>query len=255
MKKLLLFDLDDTLLRSDHTVSEFTIDVIRRCKARGADIGYITGRAPRRLNEYIGMLPCDALACYNGARISVRGELVCRNEIPFVRGMELIRSVIRQKPQYQLQAVFEPFSYKKGNVLNYETGALYPCGLDEFEETPFQRIVFRHDAPILPGALDGIDARGLNVFHTVDGEVMVTAQTATKGFAVREITRRLSYLPEDIVAFGDDVTDIAMFEAVGTGVAMANAIDALKEKADAVTSSNDDDGVAMWISKNLLMGK
>ena len=52
---------------------------------------------------------------------------------------------------------------------------------------------------------------------------------------------------ESIIAFGDDYADIGMLQLCGTGVAMGNAIDEVKDKADVVIGSNDEDGIAVFI--------
>ena len=49
---------------------------------------------------------------------------------------------------------------------------------------------------------------------------------------------------EEVIAFGDQELDISMLEAAGMGVAMGNAIDELKEKADFVTKTNNEAGIA-----------
>lgn len=53
------------------------------------------------------------------------------------------------------------------------------------------------------------------------------------------------------IAIGDDNNDLSMFEEVGYKVAMGNAIDIVKQKADEITLSNDEDGVAVFLEKLL----
>ena len=57
---------------------------------------------------------------------------------------------------------------------------------------------------------------------------------------------------DSIIAFGDDYADIGMLELCGTGVAMGNAIDEVKERADIVIGSNDEDGIAGFIENEIL---
>ena len=57
---------------------------------------------------------------------------------------------------------------------------------------------------------------------------------------------------DSIIAFGDDYADIGMLRLCGTGVAMGNAIDEVKEKADIVIGSNDEDGIAGFIENEIL---
>ena len=66
----------------------------------------------------------------------------------------------------------------------------------------------------------------------------------------RQVFKRVDI--NSFVAFGDDVNDIDMVQRCGIGVAVSNAIDAVKEVADYICDSNDDDGVAKWIELNLL---
>ena len=54
---------------------------------------------------------------------------------------------------------------------------------------------------------------------------------------------------EDVTAFGDDAPDIGMLKLCGTGVAMGNAIDSVKEAADIVIGSNDEDGIAKYLEQ------
>ena len=79
------------------------------------------------------------------------------------------------------------------------------------------------------------------------------SQIAGKVQAIREMARLLNISLSDIVAFGDDKNDMEMLQICGTGVAVANAVSDVKNAADSVTRSNDEDGVAEWIAKNVLV--
>ena len=57
---------------------------------------------------------------------------------------------------------------------------------------------------------------------------------------------------ESIIAFGDDYADIGMLQLCGTGVAMGNAIDEVKDKADVVIGSNDEEGIAVFIENEII---
>ena len=57
---------------------------------------------------------------------------------------------------------------------------------------------------------------------------------------------------ESIIAFGDDYADIGMLQLCWTGVAMGNAIDEVKDKADVVIGSNDEDGIAVFIENEII---
>lgn len=79
-----------------------------------------------------------------------------------------------------------------------------------------------------------------------------TKKNVTKENAIRKITEVCGFGTASIIAFGDDYADIGMLELCGTGVAMGNAIDEVKEKADIVIGSNDEDGIADFVEKEIL---
>jgi Cof subfamily protein (haloacid dehalogenase superfamily) len=84
----------------------------------------------------------------------------------------------------------------------------------------------------------------MTVVRTTSDFVEIMAPGVSKGVALRELARRLSIAPEEIVAIGDGENDISLIEAAGLGIAMGNAMPALRERASQLTLSNSEDGVA-----------
>ena len=80
----------------------------------------------------------------------------------------------------------------------------------------------------------------------------INAAGVNKGKAMIELGKLLGISREEIMAFGDGNNDLKMLKEVGTGVAMENAISSVKEAADYVTLSNDEEGVAKFIEKYVL---
>ena len=81
--------------------------------------------------------------------------------------------------------------------------------------------------------------------------IEVSDRKATKGDAMLQLTSSLGISPEQIVAFGDSENDITMLQAAGIGVAMENSLDITKKAADAITLSNEDEGVAAFLENKL----
>ncbi len=73
-----------------------------------------------------------------------------------------------------------------------------------------------------------------------------------KTAAIKALTEFSGISLKDTVAFGDDLNDIEMLRLCGTGVAVANAIPEVREAADMITFSNDEDGVAGWLANHCL---
>ena len=93
---------------------------------------------------------------------------------------------------------------------------------------------------------------GIEITGALPMNLEINAAGVNKGKAMIELGKVLGISREEIMAFGDGNNDLKMLKEVGTGVAMENAIPSLKEAADYVTLSNDEEGVAKFIEKYVL---
>ena len=82
--------------------------------------------------------------------------------------------------------------------------------------------------------------------------VMIMNKKATKLNAIRLVAKKYGISINDVLAFGDDYNDIEMLKGCGTGVAVGNALDEVKQAADYVALSNEEDGEAIWIKQHCL---
>ena len=80
----------------------------------------------------------------------------------------------------------------------------------------------------------------------------ITNRGITKASAIEKICSATGVKRENITAFGDDLVDLGMLKLCGTGIAMGNAFSEVKENADLVIGSNDEDGIAEYIENVLL---
>ena len=91
----------------------------------------------------------------------------------------------------------------------------------------------------------------IEVTRSYPMNIEVMERGTSKGSALEWLCRELGVPVADAVSFGDNMNDISMLQAAGTGVAMANAEAAVRAAADAVAASNDEDGVAAFIFRTL----
>lgn len=106
--------------------------------------------------------------------------------------------------------------------------------------TDLDRTLLRMDGQVSPYTLAGGDL------------VQVMSRRATKWRGIIEMLRAFGIAKEEAVYFGDDYDDLEPVEKCGLGVAVANAVEVVKERADAVAGSCDEDGAARFIASRLL---
>lgn len=248
--KAIITDLDRTLLHTDKTISEYTLQVLKKCHEKGILIMAATARPERAILDYHRQVHFDAMTVMNGAGVSIPGQEAAG--YPIAR--ESVVTVLRRL--CELPDV----------ILSLE------CGNEVYSniEIPeWEAIVFK-DFPKLPteGPICKIlvSRAGENIgplvetlltedtYCTVanDNLVQIMNKKATKWNGIRVMLEAVGILPEDAVYFGDDNDDIESLKKCGVGVAVANAIDAVKAAADEIVENNDEDGVAKWIERNLL---
>lgn len=268
-KTLYVSDLDGTLLNSNQIISGFTAQVINNLIENGMIFTYATARstytACPKTSKIKGNFP---IIIYNGVFIvnNGTGEKLLSNFFSNEQVYE-IRSVLEVYDIYPIVYSFidnrERFSYCIYNMSN---------GIREFTST-------RENDERKNEITDSIELyKGENFYYTCidDKEKLLSAykklkdkyrcifskdiysgdywleilpKGATKANAIIKLKEMLGC--DKVISFGDNVNDIEMFKISDKCYAVENAVDELKECATAVIGSNNDDGVARWLNKNV----
>jgi Cof subfamily protein (haloacid dehalogenase superfamily) len=249
--KMVVFDLDGTLLRTDKTISERTKEILRQCREAGIKTVYATGRgsdveilAPSEL--------FDGKISMNGAIAKVGDKTVysCIIPCPFARQLLLACDKRGLKIVSQIGGVHYanfvlPDEWKDivGNweITDFSKHNKDAAKLFTYDLTP-EDIAFITE--ILP--------EDLYMVIAVDGVAMIMHKNATKSKAVAVLADLWGIKETEIAAFGDDLNDIDLLTHVRFSVAMDNALDEVKAAARYVCDTNDNDGVAKWLEENVL---
>ncbi|MCI8711671.1 MAG: Cof-type HAD-IIB family hydrolase [Ruminococcus sp.] len=251
--RLLLFDLDGTLLRSDKTISPRTARALEKCRKRGVMLGICTSRARQNAMFFIKQLQPDVFIASGGAVAKYKDEYVCRLEFSREETGRVIAEARRicgddckitvdtmdaQYWSHGMDSDGQDKSWSKGiytDFSDFEENALKIC-VDPSDEIQAGR---------LREALSEYDC----VRFSDGGWYKFTRKEATKEHAIRKICAMCKIQLEEVIAFGDDYVDIGMLEVCGKGVAMGNAVEAVKEHADVVIGGNDEEGIAKYLEE------
>ncbi|MBQ8632421.1 MAG: GNAT family N-acetyltransferase [Lachnospiraceae bacterium] len=247
--KTIITDLDRTLLHTDKTISDYTQQVLKMCHEKGILIMAATARPERAILDYHGQVKFDAMTVMNGAGV-------------IAPGLENAGYPIARE---SVATILERLCALPDIILSLE------CGNEVYAniEIPIWNAIVFHEFPKIPteGPIYKILVSRENenigplvetlltedTYCTVANEnlVQIMNKKATKWNGIRMMLEGFGITPEQAVYFGDDNDDIEALKNCGTGVAVANAIEAVKEAADVIVESNDEDGVAKWIEREL----
>jgi len=260
---LVATDLDGTLLRSDQTISERTAEVLAKISAEGGHVVLVTGRPVRWLSSVYAQLrgPLPLAVCANGAVVYdpeadrvLRAEPLAPDELAQVcaRLREEIPGAAFAVEVADGREMWHESSYPRRGSPDDPTVRMVSTP-DELLTMPAVKLLVRagRQDPDEFAALVASCVAGLAeaTWSSYSGLVEISASGVTKAAGLAWLCERLDVPPERVVAFGDMPNDVPMLTWAGRAVAVANAHPAVKQVADEVTLTNDDDGVAAYLSR------
>jgi len=250
--RMLVTDLDNTLLRTDKTISVYTASIFQRCREKGMKIVFATGRPERTAIGFAQAIRPDAVISNNGAGASVNGQTILRKDVPPAAVAGIVEQLLAAEG---IKLSLDYGSHSLTNCDDHAGWGNWNAIFTDFAEYGTNGVPKISIEAMDVSLLDGVDfeALGCHVYGN-QGEkwYMVQERSATKSSAVEAVAAHFGIALSEIAAFGDDQNDVGMLRLCGTGVAVANAIDEAKAVADFICGSNDDDGPAHWIEENLL---
>ncbi len=258
--KMIASDLDRTLLRDDETLSTATVEAIKRVRDKGLLFVVATARSLYSTLLVTQDLCPDAIIHTGGAYAVVGDEVIFR--------AVLSPEDTRDAALVCLSAPFVDHIRVCGETEDITTNPAIPMGQREFlhyrrvsdEELPeaaFQAAtkitVCAPEADPVATLFDG-DPRYLFTPSRNTGRFghKLSNPAATKEAALAHVAAHFGITCDEIMAFGDDMADVGMLSLCGLGVAVENAIPEAKAAADIVCGSNEEDGVARYLTQIFL---
>lgn len=263
--RLVAMDLDDTLLRDDWTISPRVVKAIQKAQALGVKMTIATGRMPISARPYAEQLGLDVpVITYHGAMIQqvLSGDILFRRVIPSALATEIVEDVAGRGVYAQVylkDRVITPRindwsrDYERIAKVRIEQADLSillsqePEGVEKIllmaEEAELDQL-----APLLRQCY----GEKVHITKSKSCFLELTHCSVNKGVALAALAERLGIAQEDVMAIGDSFNDLEMIKYAGLGVAMGNARLEIKEQADIITASNEEDGVAEAIERYII---
>ena len=251
--KLLLFDLDGTLLKSDKSISEYTLSVLNKCRNKGLLIGVSTSRSEQNSMKFLSQLLPDILISSGGALVKRNDEYIYNAEFSVEETNHMIRTA-RNICGADCEITIDTLQNHYWNYTidpkkqDQSWGDSIYTDFEDFDQKSLKMCVEILDsdtADKLKNSLADCDC-----IRFSDGYwYKFTKKGITKENAIMVICSAYNITPDNIMAFGDDFADIGMLKLCGMGIAMGNAIQDVKNIADTIIGTNDNEGIADYLVK------
>jgi len=252
--KIILVDLDLTLLRSDATISSHTASVFKKCQEKGILIGFSTSRGTTRIQEYVDLLHPEILICNAGACIYYKNELIHNETFTLEETHKLFAKtyeILGEDAEITVDTLDDFFWNRKANKSSQYMPNSKFDDCKNFPE-PAMKFCVQTDNSKLAQEIAAASENCSAVAFSDIPWFKFAPKSATKENAIKFLSDYLNIPLENMISFGDDFSDIGMLQTTGKGIAMGNAIPQVKEIASDITLSCDEDGVAVYIEKNII---
>lgn len=283
MIKLVACDLDGTLFNSNMAVSNANAQAVKNAQENGIEFLIATGRAPRESRSILRDANLKTgFINLNGALVfNEQNQLMVKHGISKAKALEIIKLLHRENFYFEIltenQVYTENLDQRIANVahlmvdlnplLDFRQAVAISAGnksiLNMKQVPSFEELL--QDPKIEIMKFIAFDARGHEAFVDVKkeiahmGNLVVTSSSssnieindaqAQKGIALLDYAKLKNIKREEIAAIGDNLNDESMIRDAGIGVAMGNAIPAIKHLAQIVTKNNNEDGVAYILNR------
>lgn len=266
MIKLIAVDMDGTLLQSNNQIGEDTIKALKKADDLGIKVVPASGRPLPGVIPYMKDLGITGdknyAVLYNGGLVqSISGRVLISHQFGFDEFKEMLE-IQKLNPEANLHFMKEHEYWTLDRKISLQMAKMSfvsgtPFVIKDFEEIPndFQFIKAEFTGPVsvmdkMPSCFPADFTEKYNVARSDPKIWEINKKAASKSNGIHELAQKLGFKDSEVMIFGDQGNDMSMFENPDFNrIAMGNAIDEIKEKADFVTKTNDDAGIAYAIDK------
>jgi Cof subfamily protein (haloacid dehalogenase superfamily) len=262
--KVLVLDIDGTLMNSEKKITEKTKVALRAAQEAGVTIVLASGRPTPGIVPIAKEIGLDEYGGYilsfNGAVVTnfKTGEIVFETVLPHDKIQELYDA----SQNYGVSIV----SYKDGWIVTENVDDKYVeiearinnmpvVKVDSFVDAlthPVTKCLMLGDGDYLEKVeveVNNLFGDVLNIYRSEPFFLEIMPQNVDKAYSLERLLAHLNLSRDEMVACGDGFNDLSMVRYAGLGVAMGNAQQVVKEVADFVTASNDEDGLVLVVER------
>ncbi|MDN5305312.1 MAG: hypothetical protein PWP46_2199 [Fusobacteriaceae bacterium] len=264
--KMIITDMDDTLLRDDHTISERTKKAIKEAQEKGVKFVLASGRPTFAMRNYAKELELDKygsyILSYNGAVITDAKE-----------NKEIFRNMLPKETVHELVELSKEHNMYIHTYLGDDIVTATPN-----EYTDIEQDITKMDIKVVDCLKSAVNEDVVKVLMLQEPEYLLNVKNkikplyedrysitiskpfflefmphgVNKGNSLEKLLDILKIEKDEVVAIGDGLNDLEMLKVAGLPACVENANEELKKHAKVITKSNNEDGIAELIENYIL---
>lgn len=251
--KLIITDLDHTILHTDKTISDYTQYIFKKCSEYGIKTAIATARYKIGAEEFIRILNPDFEITADGTMIHSNSKLIYGCGFDLKTTNHIISEIMNISKMSEMTVATDIGILWNSNLITSSpilNNAIYYDYSKPLENCAYKIVTELPDKDIALNIANKftecklICYRGENRYGFIN-------KNAGKVQAIKALAEYLDIGLANIISFGDDLNDIEMLEQCGYGIAVSNAVKEVLNIADFITDNNDEDGVAKFIENNI----
>lgn len=257
--KLLVCDLDETLLNSSHQISNNTMMKLEKVQEIGIPIAIATGRPLSECLLYIDEIQAyPYIISMNGAMtINLSSGEIVHQDFISQKDVQSVLEVLEELSvfyemytPYGLMTILPVKSRIKSSGLHpfyiesFGNQILYLQNIQMYSHRVHKFFVATTDETIKPRIEEALVNKDVLVVSSLGAFVEIIPKTCDKTVGVAAVCKDMGISLAEVMAIGDSQNDMTLLKRAGIGIAMENAPSTVKKNADYITTSNDKDGVA-----------
>lgn len=261
MYKLVISDLDGTLLNAEHKISEYSKGIIEEINKKGIHFFIATGRHHYdvfKTKKELGLSNTYSISC-NGARVhGPSGELLIAHDIDDRVANEILSIPLDKEINFSVFTQDKIYIFDEKEWIHYEDKKDFPVEFVDknsyIAKSPIKWFYHGESHEKLV-KLDEIIKNGwgqhVDTMFSLETCLEIMPKNISKGYAIKEIAKLEGIDTKNIIAFGDGFNDFEMLSVVGKGCIMENASEKLKKALPnhEIIGKNTEDSVAKYLKK------
>ncbi|MCD8028862.1 MAG: Cof-type HAD-IIB family hydrolase [Erysipelotrichaceae bacterium] len=259
--KMVVMDLDGTLLTSKRTISPYTKKVLIELQENNISIILATGRTYDKTKD-IGkeleffQFPQSGYICINGLRLyDNNGHLLYQNPCLLHEDAQILsKFVVRYHATMRLVFEKHVYIFDKRNHFHLPKHLLNTILINNINDIPLNeynqllKIVFMQSPDKINQLINELKNLPYEISKVEKDSIEIRPLNINKGNGLIRMSKLKNIDCLNIIAFGNGENDISMLKAAGKGIAMGNAFDNVKLISDDICLDNDHDGIGIYLS-------